>query len=255
MRTFLPFWRPWEFFLVVDRPWGQLSYDDRSFIVLTETKFRTLETIEKVPGCRQQFCAFGPDTTAFCAFGPDTTFYHHPQSRGITGLLDMKRLLFALSLARRTGHNVNPQPFDWLYLPRSLLLTIAFSKRYLCVGLCRTLGEKAVPPHRGGGGRAAQACPCSQMAVQLLSRDRMREQMPQMQRMKRTRQGCLVLLCPGWSTTLCADGSWWTMLFETLPWTATAGLLSAAAGTPTILASRTACNAVNATAFTVRGNA
>jgi hypothetical protein len=81
----------------------------------------------------------------------------------------MKRLLFALSLARRTGHSVNPQPFDWLYLPRSLLLTIAFSKRYLCVGLCRTLGEKAVPPHRGGGGRAAQACPCSQMAVQLLS--------------------------------------------------------------------------------------
>jgi len=42
----------------------------------------------------------------------------------------MKRLLFALSLARRTGHSVNPQPFDWLYLPRSLLLTIAFSKRY-----------------------------------------------------------------------------------------------------------------------------
>jgi hypothetical protein len=66
----------------------------------------------------------------FCAFGLDTTVYHHPQSRGITGLLDMKRLLFALSLARRTGHSVNPQPFDWLYLPRSLLLTIAFSKRY-----------------------------------------------------------------------------------------------------------------------------
>ena len=56
-------------------------------------------------------------------FGPDTTVYHHPQSRGITGLLDMKRLLFALSLARPTGHSVNPQPFDWLYLPRSLLLT------------------------------------------------------------------------------------------------------------------------------------
>ena len=55
-------------------------------------------------------------------------FYHNPQSRGITGLLDMKRLLFALSLARRTGHSVNPQPFDWLYLPRSLLLTTAFSK-------------------------------------------------------------------------------------------------------------------------------
>ena len=53
---------------------------------------------------------------------------HNPQSRGITGLLDMKRLLFALSLARRTGHSVNPQPFDWLYLPRSLLLTTAFSK-------------------------------------------------------------------------------------------------------------------------------
>ncbi len=90
----------------------------------------TLETIEKVPGCRGQFWAFGLDTTAFCAFGLDTTVYHHPQSRGITGLLDMKRLLFALSLARRTGHSVNPQPFDWLYLPRSLLLTIAFSKRY-----------------------------------------------------------------------------------------------------------------------------
>ncbi len=53
---------------------------------------------------------------------------HNPQSRGITGLLDMKRLLFALSLKRRTGHSVNPQPFDWLYLPRSLLLTTAFSK-------------------------------------------------------------------------------------------------------------------------------
>ena len=39
---------------------------------------------------------------------------HNPQSRGITGLLDMKRLLFALSLKRRTGHSVNPQPFDWL---------------------------------------------------------------------------------------------------------------------------------------------
>jgi hypothetical protein len=26
MRTFFAFWRPWEFFLVVDRPWGQLSY-------------------------------------------------------------------------------------------------------------------------------------------------------------------------------------------------------------------------------------
>jgi hypothetical protein len=55
-------------------------------------------------------------------------FYHNPQSRGITGLLDMKHLLFALSLKRRTGHILNPQPFDWLYLPRSLLLTIAFSK-------------------------------------------------------------------------------------------------------------------------------
>jgi hypothetical protein len=53
---------------------------------------------------------------------------HNPQSRGITGLLDMKRLLFALSLKRHTGHSVNPQPFDWLYLPRSLLLTTAFSK-------------------------------------------------------------------------------------------------------------------------------
>ena len=77
------------------------------------------------------FCAFGPDTTAFCAFGPDTTavpILPQPESRGITGLLDMKRLLFALSLARRTGHSVNPQPFDWLYLPRSLLLTTAFSK-------------------------------------------------------------------------------------------------------------------------------
>jgi hypothetical protein len=53
---------------------------------------------------------------------------HNQQSRGITGLLDMKRLLFALSLKRRTEHSVNPQPFDWLYLPRSLLLTTAFSK-------------------------------------------------------------------------------------------------------------------------------
>jgi len=45
------------------------------------------------------------------------------------------------------------------------------------------------------------------------------------------------------------------MLFITLPWTATAGLLSAAAGIPTIRASRTAWNAVIATALTVRGNA
>jgi hypothetical protein len=127
------------------------------------------------------------------------------------------------------------------------------------------LRSSAPPAKRGIGPGCvpAQACPCSQMAVQLLSsvnrpccqRDRMRDQMPQMPRMNRTIQVCLVLLCPGWSTTLCADGSWWTMLFESLPWTATAGLLSAAAGTPTILASRTACNAVTATAFTVRGNA
>jgi hypothetical protein len=83
----------------------------------------------------------------------------------------------------------------------------------------------------------------------------MREQMPQMQLMKRTRQGCLVLLFPGWSTTLCADDSRWPMLFITLPWTVTAVLLSAAAGIPTIRASRTTWNAVIATAFTVRGNA
>ena len=57
---------------------------------------------------------------------------HNPQSRGITGLLDMKRLLFALSLKRRTGHSVNPQPFDWLYLPRSLLLTFFTAHHSIC---------------------------------------------------------------------------------------------------------------------------
>ena len=57
-------------------------------------------------------------------------FYHHQQSRGITCLLDMKRSLFALSQARRKGHHVISQLFDWFYLPHSLLITIAFSKRY-----------------------------------------------------------------------------------------------------------------------------
>jgi hypothetical protein len=111
---FFAFWRPWKFFLVLQRPCGQLSYsgDHRK----------------------------------------------GPQSRGITGLLDMKRLLFALSLARRTGHSVNTQPFDWLYLPRSLLLTIAFSKfegdpvaatctaatrRFICRG---TLAQRGIGP-------------------------------------------------------------------------------------------------------------
>jgi hypothetical protein len=57
------------------------------------------------------------------------------------------------------------------------------------VGASRQLSlwrQKAVPPHRGRGGRAAQACLCSQMAVQLISsvnrpgcqqRERMRERM------------------------------------------------------------------------------
>jgi len=212
------------------------------------------------------FCAFGPHTTAFCAFGPHTTpvpillppvvtgYYWPPAHETFTFLP------FTGETHRCTGHHVNLQPFDWIYLPRSLLLTIAFSNRYF--SLCRTPGEKAVPPHSVRGGRAATACLCSQMAVQLLSLvnrpccqlDRMRDQMSQMQEMKRTRQGCLVLFCPGWSTTLCADGSRWPMLFITLPWTATAGLLSAAAGMPTIRASRTAWNTVTATAFTVRGN-
>jgi hypothetical protein len=112
-------------------------------------------------------------------------------------------------------------------------------------------------------GRASQACPCSQMAVQMLcsvdrrccQRDCMREQMSQMPRMKSTRQGCLVLLFPGLSTTLCADGSRCAMFLITLPRTVTAGLLSPAAGIPVIRASRTAWNAVIATAFTARGNA
>ena len=112
------------------------------------------------------------------------------------------------------------------------------------VGASRQLSpwrQKAVPPHRGRGGRAAQACLCSQMAVQLISsvnrpccqqRDRMRERMttptqnpttPRHQEPRRTihsipeSQGCLVLLCPGWSTTLCADGSRSTLLFINLP--------------------------------------
>ena len=96
------------------------------------------------------------------AFGPDTTVYHHPQSRGITGLLDMKRLLFALSLARRTGHSVNPQPFDWLYLPRSLLLTIAFSKRYF-PQLQQPARQRRIVSFAGGHCRSAgsvrAACP------------------------------------------------------------------------------------------------
>ncbi len=99
-------------------------------------------------------------------------------------------------------------------------------------------------------------CLCSQMAVQLISsvnrpdcqqRERMRERMttptrnpttPRNQEPGRTihaipeSQGRLVLLCPGWSTTLSADGSRSTMLFIILPCTATAGLLSAAPGVP-----------------------
>jgi hypothetical protein len=106
--------------LVVERPCGQLSYsgDHRKGLRLPATIFVLLVPIQ------QLFVLLVPIQQLF-------PFYHHPQSRGITGLLDMKRLLFALSLARRTGHSVNPQPFDWLYLPRSLLLTIAFSKRVL----------------------------------------------------------------------------------------------------------------------------
>ena len=143
---------------------------------------------------------------------------------------------------------------------------VFFAKKYF-----HTLGYEnigcfslmGVPPHRGRGGRSAQACLCSQMAVQLLSSvnrpccqlDRIREQMPQMPEMKRTRRRDFVVFCPGWSTTLCVDVSRWSILFITLPWTATDVLLSADAGMSTIQASRTAWNAVTATALTVRGNA
>jgi hypothetical protein len=68
-------------------------------------------------------------------------------------------------------------------------------------------------------------------------------------------QGCLVLLCPGWSTTLSADGSLWTRLFMILSCTTTAGLLSADPGMPPTRSSRTTWNAVTATALAVRGNA
>ena len=131
------------------------------------------------------------------------------------------------------------------------------------LSLCR---QKAFPPHCGRGGCAAQACLCSQKAVQLISsgnRPTTPTRNPTTSRHQERRtihsipesQGCLVLLCPGWSTTLSADGSRWTRLFMILPCTATAVLLSAAPGMPPTLASRTAWNADTATALAVRDNA
>jgi hypothetical protein len=126
----------------------------------------------------------------------------------------------------------------------AVMLSIRPGEHGSTVGASRQLAlwrQKAAPPHRGRGGRAAQSCLCSQMAVQLISsvnrpgcqqRERMRERMttptrnpttPRNQEPGRTihaipeSQGCLVLLCPGWSTTLSADGSRSTMLFIILP--------------------------------------
>jgi hypothetical protein len=59
-----------------------------------------------------------PNSPNSCLF----PLYHYPQSRGITCLLDMKCSLFGLSQAKREGHHVLSQLFDWLYLPHVLLL-------------------------------------------------------------------------------------------------------------------------------------
>ena len=98
--------------------------------------------MDKITGCLRQFLCFLPVSGHIRQpYSPNSwllfPFYHHPQSRGITCLLDMKRSLFALSQARHKGHHVISQLFDWIYLPHSLLLTIAFSKRYC--SLCPTL--------------------------------------------------------------------------------------------------------------------
>ena len=110
--------------------------------------------------------------------------------------------------------------------------------------------------------RAAQACLCSQMAVQLISLVNCPTTLTRNPRpCRRTihaipeSQGCLVLLCLGWSTTLCGDGSRWKRLCMNLPCTATTVLLSAAPDMSPSRASRTAWNAVTATALAVRGNA
>ena len=88
-------------FLVVDSPCGQLSYSGahRKGHGLPATIFVLLGHIQPF------FVLLGHIRQLF-------PFYHHQQSRGITGLLDMKRSLFALSQARRTGHHVNSQPFE-----------------------------------------------------------------------------------------------------------------------------------------------
>jgi len=74
--------------------------------------------------------------------------------------------------------------------------------------------------------RAAQACLCSQMAVQLISLVNCPTTLTRNPRACRKTihnipesQGCLVLLCLGWSTTLCGDGRRWKVwyLFETEP--------------------------------------
>ena len=85
------------------RPCGETMYsrDHRKGLGMLATIFVLLVPIQ------QFFVLLVPIQQLF-------PFYHNQQSRGITGLLDKKRLLFALSLKRRTGHNVNPQPFDCL---------------------------------------------------------------------------------------------------------------------------------------------
>ena len=110
--------------------------------------------------------------------------------------------------------------------------------------------------------RAAQACLCSQMAVQLISLVNCPTTMTRNPRPCRRKihampesHACLVLLCLGWSTTLCGDGSRWKRLCMNWPWTATTVLLSAAPDMSPSRASRTAWNAVTATALAVRGNA
>jgi hypothetical protein len=58
----------------------------------------TLETIEKVLGCLQQFLCFWSRYNSFLCFWSrynNCSHFTTTSSRGITGLLDMKRLLFA----------------------------------------------------------------------------------------------------------------------------------------------------------------
>jgi hypothetical protein len=112
-------------------------------------------------------------------------FYHYPQSRGITFLLDMKRSFFGLSLSKRKGLALLPHflLLQWVVVKlreKLLVTTVTFQIsvhtthkpsllpthiRRICwsqqdgsaVAASRQLAlwrQKAAPPHRCRGGRS-----------------------------------------------------------------------------------------------------